>query len=84
MIARKDTAAFQSEGVEQGRLPPARRAPGFLALHLFSGAALLMLFAWLFGLVAEDVVEGGPLTVADQPLALWCHQHAARPVPGLM
>ena len=55
----------------------ARLSPdSYLGLQLTVGALLLTGFAWLFGGIAEDVVNGDPLTVVDQQLAQWFHDHA--------
>ncbi len=51
--------------------PPAR-----LGAHLAVGALLLVMAAWLFGAIAEDVVTGDRLTVLDDVVAQWLHRHA--------
>jgi membrane protein DedA with SNARE-associated domain/membrane-associated phospholipid phosphatase len=59
-----------------------RFSPGnFMGLELTLGVLLLVAASWLFGGIAEDVVEGDPLTVVDQSVALWLH---ARTTPDLI
>jgi len=41
---------------------------------------VLIAAAWLFSGIAEDVINGDPLTVIDGNLARWFH---ARTTPGL-
>ena len=53
---------------------------GYLGLHLTVGALLLIVAAWLFGIIAEDVATGEPLTLVDQAVAAWFHERAT---PGL-
>ncbi len=56
----------------------ARVAPdGQFGLHLTIGVALMLLAAWIFGGIAEDVVTGDRITVLDQQLAHWFHLHAS-------
>lgn len=56
----------------------ARVAPdGQFGLHLTIGVALMVLAAWIFGAIAEDVVTGDRITVLDQQLASWFHLHAS-------
>lgn len=55
----------------------ARLSPhGYLGLQLTVGALALTGFAWLFGGIAEDVVNGDPLTVLDVQLAQWFNGQA--------
>ncbi len=55
----------------------ARLSPeGYLGLHLTLGAIVLIGATWLFGGVAEDVVNGDPLTLVDGRVAAWFHAHA--------
>lgn len=51
--------------------PPAR-----LALQLVAGALVLIVAAWLFGAIAEDVVTSDRITLVDAELAQWLHRHA--------
>jgi membrane-associated phospholipid phosphatase len=46
-------------------------------LELTVGSVALVAAAWLFGILAEDVVTGAPLTVTDATLARWLYAHAA-------
>ena len=48
---------------------------GFLGLHLTIGIFLLIGASWIFGGIAENVMDGDPLTVIDHNLAVWFHQH---------
>jgi membrane-associated phospholipid phosphatase len=62
------------------RFLAARLSPeGELGLHLTVGLALILCAAWLFGEIAEDVVEGDTITLVDAQLAHWFH---ARATPG--
>lgn len=55
----------------------ARFAPDTqFGLHLTVGIALLWLAAWIFGEIASDVVAHAHITVIDQNVANWFHQHA--------
>jgi len=47
-----------------------------LGIRLGLGAAILVVAAWLFGAIAEDVVTGDRITLMDLALAEWLHQHA--------
>jgi len=53
---------------------------GYLGLHLTLGALVLIGASWLFGGIAEDVVNGDPLTLVDAQIAAWFH---ARAIPSL-
>jgi membrane-associated phospholipid phosphatase len=60
------------------RFAAARLSPeGEFGLHLTVGVVLLMLAAWAFGAVAEEVVEGDWITEFDVHLANWLHAHAS-------
>src|SRR5438309_2194803 len=65
--------------------PPAReeRAPRFW-LKLAAGTIVLVVAAWIFDAIAEDVVNGEPLTVVDRRLANWLHAHATLQVTRAM
>lgn len=59
------------------RFLAARFSPGEeLGLHLTAGVALLVLAAWIFGAIAEDVVTHDAITLRDLRLANWLHLHA--------
>jgi membrane-associated phospholipid phosphatase len=52
----------------------ARFSPeGEMGLHLTVGLALILLAGFLFGEIAEDVVDGDTITVIDVQLAQWFH-----------
>ncbi len=55
----------------QARLSP----QGYLGLHLTIGTLVLIGAAWLFGGIAEDVLTDDPLTVVDEQVAAWFHDH---------
>jgi len=56
----------------------ARLSPkGYLGLQLTVGVVLIILGGWLFGGVAEEVVEGDPLVEVDRTVAVFLHGHAA-------
>jgi membrane-associated phospholipid phosphatase len=55
-----------------------------LALRLGIGAALLILAAWLFGAIAEDVATSDRLTVLDVEVARWLRLHATPEVTRWM
>jgi membrane-associated phospholipid phosphatase len=62
------------------RFVAARLSPeGEMGLHLTVGVVLMVLAAWVFGSVAEDVVNGESITVLDVKLAHWLH---VRATPG--
>jgi undecaprenyl-diphosphatase len=67
------------------RFAAARFSPGgAFGLHLTAGVALMLLAAWVFGDIAEDVVTGDAITVLDVRLAHWFHAHASAGVTRLM
>jgi membrane-associated phospholipid phosphatase len=51
-------------------------AEGTTGLHLTIGVAILVLTAWLFGVIAGEVIEGGPIIAVDLQVANWLHAHA--------
>ena len=55
-----------------------------LGLRLGVGAAILVVAAWLFGAIAEDVVTGARITQIDVALAGWLHRHATPAVTRWM
>jgi undecaprenyl-diphosphatase len=64
---------------------PAQRSPAVrLALQLGAGALVLIAAAWAFGLIAQQVVDGAPLTRLDAELADWLHRRAAPPWTTVM
>lgn len=59
------------------RFVAARLSPeGQMGLHLTIGLALLVLAAWVFSEIAEDVVTGDTITLVDVQLAHWFHDRA--------
>ncbi|WP_075795449.1 phosphatase PAP2 family protein [Massilia putida] len=59
------------------RFLAARLSPeGEMGLHLTVGLALLLAAAWIFGVIAEDVVTGDTITLVDVRLARWFHDRA--------
>lgn len=62
------------------RLDPAE----VLGLHLSAGVLALVLAAWLFGLIASEVVAQAAITRLDLRLADWFHQFAASPFTPLV
>jgi membrane protein DedA with SNARE-associated domain/membrane-associated phospholipid phosphatase len=53
---------------------------GYLGLHLTIGLSLLIAVSWLFGGIAEDVVNGDPLIIIDKNVAEWLYE---RTTPGM-
>jgi undecaprenyl-diphosphatase len=45
---------------------------------------VLLAAAWVFGVIAHDVVSGAPLTALDVELAQWLHRHATPPLTATM
>jgi undecaprenyl-diphosphatase len=67
------------------RFAAARFSPeGAFGLHLTVGVALMLVAAWVFGHIAEDVVTGERITVLDAELAQWFHAHAQAGLTRLM
>jgi membrane-associated phospholipid phosphatase len=60
------------------RFVAARLSPeGETGLHLTVGLVLIVAAAWLFGGIAEDVVNNAAITRLDVSLAQWFHAHAS-------
>jgi membrane-associated phospholipid phosphatase len=57
---------------------------GYLGLHLTIGALLLIGATWLFGLIAEDVVTGEPLTLFDVRFSSWLYAHHQQTLVRIM
>jgi membrane-associated phospholipid phosphatase len=56
----------------------ARFTPGEqFGLHLTVGIILMLFAVWVFGSIADEVIEQEELTVLDTHLANWFHQHKA-------
>lgn len=67
------------------RFVAARLSPeGETGLHLSVGVVLIVGAAWLFGGIAEDVVNNESLTVLDVTIAHWFHAHASSPMTQAM
>jgi undecaprenyl-diphosphatase len=63
----------------------ARLSPeGKLGLHLTVGVLLMLCAAWLFGSIAEEVVEADAITRLDLVVANWLHAHATVAVTQVM
>lgn len=60
----------------QRRLTPG----GYLGLHLTVGMTVIVLAAWVFGAIAEDVLTGDPLVYVDERVAQWFHEHSTAAV----
>jgi membrane-associated phospholipid phosphatase len=57
---------------------------GYLGLHLTLGILTIIGATWLFSIIAQDVVNGEPLTVVDQPVSVWLHAHATPRLTAVM
>jgi undecaprenyl-diphosphatase len=67
------------------RFVTARLSPeGETGLHLTVGVALIVVAAWLFGGIAEDVVNNESITLLDVRLAHWFHANATASMTQLM
>lgn len=67
------------------RFVAARLSPeGQTGLHLTVGVMLMVGAAWLFGDIAEDVVNNEAITVLDLRLAHWFHANATAAMTGFM
>lgn len=63
----------------------ARLSPeGAAGLHLTLGIGLILAAAWLFGVIAGDVVSGAPITLLDVALAHYLHRHASAALTACM
>jgi membrane-associated phospholipid phosphatase len=54
----------------------ARKVDHPKSLRLVIGASMLVLSAWAFGAIAEDVVTGDPLVLLDARLSSWFDAHS--------
>lgn len=67
------------------RFVAARLSPeGETGLHLTVGLVLMIAAAWLFGGIAEDVVNNESITLLDVRLAHWFHAHATASMTQVM
>lgn len=57
---------------------------GWFLLQLGGGVVLFVVAAWVFGGIAEDIVEKDPITVLDAELASWLHLRAFAPFTRFM
>ena len=63
----------------------ARFSPGaYLGLHLTVGMLVLIAAAWIFGAIAEDVVNRDPLTRLDTHVARWFEAHSTPHLTAFM
>ena len=63
------------------RFVAARLSPeGAAGMHLTLGILALVVAAWIFGVIADEVSHGAPITLLDVRLANWFH---ARATPGV-
>jgi undecaprenyl-diphosphatase len=77
LVSQRRIVAFHRRFAPQIAFIKARLSPtGRFGLHLVLGALVLICAGWLFGGIAEDVVNGDPLTVVDAHIATWFHAHA--------
>lgn len=77
VLAQRRSGVFRRRFAPQIAFIQARLSrTGRFGLHLLLGALVLIGAAWLFGSIAEDVVNGDPLTVVDANIAAWFHAHA--------
>ena len=53
---------------------------GYLGIHLTTGLLFLIAISWLFGGIAEDVVNGDPIIFIDKNIVEWLHE---RTTPGM-
>ena len=57
---------------------------GYLGLHLTIGVLVLIAATWLFGVIAEEVVTGDPLTSFDATVSAWLRAHASAKLTAAM
>jgi membrane-associated phospholipid phosphatase len=84
-FASKRISALRNKFPRQFAFLQARFSPeGYLGLHLTAGAVVLICATWFFVSLAEDVMEGDPLTVTDIQFSAWLHAHAIPKLTTLM
>lgn len=67
------------------RFVAARLSPeGMTGLHLTVGVVLMLAAAWLFGGIAEDVVNNESITLLDVRMAQWFHANASTSMTHFM
>ena len=59
-------------------------AGGYFWLQLISGGIALVGAGWIFGSLAEGIVDGEPLALLDARRSLWFHLHAIEALTPLM
>lgn len=78
-------AAFRRRFASQLVFLQERFSPAsYLGLNLTVGVAILVGACWLFGGIAEDVVNNDRLTTIDFNIANWLHDHAAPTLDSIM
>lgn len=65
-------------------MQPESSARHHLLLQLGAGTLVVVVAALVFGLIAQQVVSGAPLTTLDAELANWLHRRANPPLTALM
>ena len=77
LFGSKRISALRNRFPKQFAFLQARFSPeGYLGLHLTAGALVLICATWFFASLAEDVMEGAPLTVTDIKFSAWLHTHS--------
>src|SRR5256885_15096919 len=62
-----------------------RFSPGaWFALQVAGGVLVFVVAGWLFGSIAEDVVENDSITLLDARIATWLHLHSLPLLTRLM
>ena len=85
LFGSKRISALRNRFPKQFAFLQARFSPeGYLGLHLTAGALVLICATWFFASLAEDVMEGAPLTVTDIQFSAWLHTHAMPKLTTLM
>jgi len=82
-VCRTSRVQIRSERLKkfwQARLSP----EGFPGLYLAVSLLVLIVAAWIFGAIAEDVATRDPITIVDARLSEWLHGHAVEPLTTLM
>jgi undecaprenyl-diphosphatase len=81
LLGHPRVAAFRRRYGSQIAFLQARLSPqGYLGLHLTIGSLVLIVSAWFFGSITQDVMRGDPLAVIDLRVSEWLH---ARMAPSL-
>lgn len=85
LLQRPEMARLRQRFAPQIGFLQARLSPSsYLGLNLTLGALVLIGASWLFGGLAEDVVNGDPITLVDVQVANWFHAHATPRVTQIM